>query len=96
MSEKLATVGDVRKVLQDLPAPELAELTVTFEALSDHHGSVKRARCESFNVRIGGRQEMEARPLRKIKNFEEKLLIRTRLAEYLLREIKTLKREKAQ
>ncbi len=98
MSEKLSIVGDVRKALQDFLAPELGEVKVRLQSLSDGQKEI-----------LDGQRELEARLLREIKNSEEKLLLRiqlaevnlkldekSRLAEGALREIETLRREKAQ
>ena len=109
MSEKASIVGDMRKVLQDFLAPELREVKAQLQVLSDGQKDIVATMREGFQAQTDARQEMEARLLREIRNTEEKLLIRiqlaeanikldekTRIAEGALREIETLKREKAQ
>ena len=53
MSEKLSIVGDVRKALQDFLAPELGEVKVRLQSLSDGQKEI-----------LDGQRELEARLLR--------------------------------
>lgn len=109
VSEKLSVVGDVRKALQDFLAPELGELKAQLKALSDNQKTMQETMRYGFKAQTEGRQEMESRLLREIKNSEEKLVIRiqlaeatlkleqaTRVAEGALLENERLKREKTQ
>ena len=109
VGEKLPVVGDVRKALQDSLAPELGELKVQLKVLSDSQKTMQETMQDGFKAQTEGRQEMESRLLREIKNSEEKIVFRiqlaeatlkleqvTRVAEGALLENERLKREKIQ
>ena len=92
IGERLSILGDFRKVLQDFLAPELGELKVRLDTLSEGQTTIIQdvrdgfaAQTESmrmgFRAETDSRQEMEARLLREIKNSEEKVLMRVQLAE---------------
>ncbi len=106
---ELSVVGDVRKALQDFLAPELGELKAQLKALSDNQKTMQETMRDGFKAQTEGRQDMESRLLREIKNSKEKLVIRiqlaeatlkleqaTRVAEGALLENERLKREKIQ
>ena len=88
MSEKLSIVGDVRKALQDFLAPELAEVKVKLQALSEGQKQLE------ISIR-DGMKEMEARLIREIKASEQKLALMFKLSEAMA-EVEDLKNENEQ
>ncbi len=97
VGERASTIGDMRNLLQNFLAPELGELKIRLDSLADGQKAIIQEMHEGFKTQTESRQEMEARLPREIKNSEEKLLIRTQLAEANIKvEQADIKREQAE